>query len=458
MDRRSDTSSSSWRSSGFRLAVYYGFLVTVVMVVTVAIIYMRTAMVFYHRMEHQAAIIVDELKDLYATGGSATLVQTIERHLADGVNDASEIFLLVGPDGRKVTGNLDAAPQNLNGRDRRLVIRSGKPIMAYLSGNKLSDGSVLYVGSDLQDQDAFEALVAHGIGVAVAVAFVLLLAGLFVFRQQLDRSIAPLRRALHRVASGEVEARVPPSRSRDEFALLGDDINRTLERIETLMNGVQHVSNTIAHNLRTPLTRVMLRMRAGADDTSATPEQRAKFEQAAMDIEDLVAVFEKLLHIAEAEAGAGRIPFVAVDVPTVVAEVLDFYEVMAEQTGTQLLCEMTPGSAPHMLGDPTLLAQALSTLVDNALKYAGPGARIAVEVGESAGTVSVAVRDNGPGVAPQHLSQLGQRFFRLDRDLAGHGLGLSAVAAIVASHGGTLHFQDAAPGLRVRMDFPSTGT
>lgn len=454
MNPRVEPSGASWRSAGFRLAAYYGFLVIFVMVVIVTIIYMRTAVVFYHRMEHQVAVVGDDMRERFGVGGLPALEQAIHRHLADGVNDNTEIFLLLDTAGRKLAGNLDEPPAEMTGREQRLVSRDGTPIMAYVSSSVLPDGSILYVGSDLHDQNTFESLIAQGIGIAVVVALVLLLGSLFLFRQQLERSIAPLRYALHQVAQGKLKTRVPLSNSQDEFDLLSHDINHMLERIETLMSGIEHVSNTIAHNLRTPLTRILLRMQGWARDGNTSPDQRQRLEQVATEIEDLISVFERLLHIAEAEAGAGRMERRPVNIQAVVREVLDFYEVVAEEHQSQLVCHIPPGTDAPVLGDASLLAQALSNLVDNALKYAGPQAQVSVDMDTTGGFVTIAVRDNGPGVSEQALQQLGQRFFRLQPDLPGHGLGLSAVAAIVTSHGGTLRFEDGTPGLAVRMVLP----
>lgn len=454
MKNSSDPTGSVWRSAGFRLAFYYGFLATCTMIATVVIIYIRTTTVFYQQMTRQVEQERQKMTERFNTDGLQALTLEIERQLSDGNNDSSEIFLLLGPDGRKLAGNLDAPPKNLAHHDRRLLSQGGKSIEGYITQHTLSDGSIIYVGNNLRDQEAVESLVASGIGGALVAAVLLLIGGIFVFRQELVESITPLRRTLLQVANGDLKARVQAVGSNDEFDLLGKDINRMIDRIEVLINGVQHVSNTIAHNLRTPLTRILLRLRDCAAEENVSAEQRQKFDKTVAEIEDLIAVFEKLLHIAEAEAGAGRIQFQPVELCSVVREVLEFYAVLAEQSGGQIHCDLGNDGEVRILGDADLMAQALSNLVDNALKHGGLHTTVSLTVDTSQGLVTVGVSDNGTGVPVHHVEQLGNRFFRLNREVAGHGLGLSAVAAIVASHGGSLQFADAQPGLSVRMVLP----
>lgn len=408
-------------------------------------------------MERQVAISMGELKARFEAEGGRSLAHEIDQQLLYNASEASDLFLLLGPDGSKLAGNLDQAPQDpvhLDSSGRTLVVRDGKPAIVYLRLSELSDRSRLYVGNDLQDQESLESLVASSIAVASGFALLLLGVGLFVFRAELGQSLEPLRGTLARVAAGDVGVRVPASRDRDEFAMLGGDINRMLDRIEALMGGVRHVSDTIAHNLRTPLTRILLGLRDWADGESLSPERRGRLELTLREIEDLIAVFEKLLHIAESEAGGARAQFGPVVLAGVVREVLDYYEVLADAAGARLLFD--PGCDPDasILGDADLIAQALANLVDNALKYGGAGCQVSVSIRAGADLVTVAVSDDGPGVPAQRIGQLGDRFFRLDPQVQGHGLGLAAVTAIVATHGGRLHFENMQPGLSVRMELP----
>lgn len=444
-----------WRSVGFRLAFYYGLLVTITMIVTVSIIYMQTVGVLYQGMVRQVSTASQTLTTRFENGGAQALIQDIERALSDDQNSATEIFLYLDPQGSKLAGNLDKPPTKMDGilgGDRRLVMRVGQEVLGYVIVRAMPDGSQLFVGHDLHDQEAIASLVTRGIALACVVAVVFLIGGLFAFRQELDRSVEAIRRTLTRVATGEIKERVEPLGQEDEFALLGHDINKMLDRIEVLMNGVRHVSDTIAHNLRTPLTRILSRLRTAADEVGISAIQKRNIEDAVLDIEELIAVFEKLLLIAEAEAGARRINFQPVDLSSVVTEVVDFYEAVAEIQGCKLVFD--PSGKTLVMGDPDLLAGAIANLVDNALKYGGAGATVMIGNETMRDHVLLTVKDNGPGVPAQELKQLGTRFFRLDRTISGHGLGVASVTAVVALHGGRIWFDHAAPGLVVCMEFP----
>lgn len=456
MNNKTDPKRQPWRSVGFWLACSYGFLVTITMIATVSIIYVQTVGVMYQGMTRQIVATSKTFEARFEHGGRETLIQDIERELSDDRNAATELFLYLDPQGFKLAGNLDQLPSILTNDllrgDRRLVTRGGNMVRAYVISQVMPDGSRLILGQDLHDQEVIESLVLRGITSASVFAAILLIGGLFVFRQGLDRSVDILRRTLLRVAAGEIKERVEPLGQDDEFALLGNDINKMLDRIEVLMNGVRHVSDTIAHNLRTPLTRILLQLRHVAAQTDITAVQRKNIEKAVIDIEELISVFEKLLQIADAEAGTQRIHFQALVLSSVISEVLDFYGTVAEANGIQLL--FTPAEGAPVMGDPDLIAGALANVVDNALKYGREGSTIMIKDEATRDHVLLTVSDNGPGIPEKDLTQLGTRFFRLDRSVSGHGLGLASVAAVMALHGGRLWFDDAKPGLVVCMEFP----
>lgn len=447
-----------WRSTGFRLAFYYGLLVTITMLATLAIIYLQTAGVMYQRMARQVSATAQHMTARFDEGGAEAVAADIERALADGQNSDNEIFLLTDRQGAKVAGNIDPIPGGVTGlanEAQRRVTLSGAGVMSYLVTRRLPDGSVLVVGSDLRDQATLESLVMRASATAGAVALVLLIGGVFLFKQELERTVEKMRHTLARIAAGELRERVELSGEKDEFALLSDDINKMLDRIELLMDGVRHVSDNIAHNLRTPLMHILVQLRTAEHDESSSPAQRQTIAMAIREIEDLATVFEKLLQIAEAEAGARRRHFEPVDLHTIAHDILEFYDAVAEAQGATLRHE--PSDPTMVLGDRDLLAGAMANLVDNALKYGGAGAVVRIGTQATQEHALVTVQDNGPGIPGAQRGRLGTRFLRLDRSTPGHGLGLASVGAIVALHGGHMRFDDAAPGLIVKMEFPAHG-
>jgi signal transduction histidine kinase len=465
-----------WRSVGFRLAFYYGLLVAITMLAALAIVYMQTVGVLQQRMVRQVATSMQQLMVRYDARGADGVAGEISNALSDGRNSDNEIYLLTDRDGDKRAGNLDqmpsAAPDAGDGVHRR-VVRAGQTVVAYIVIRHLPDGGQLVVGHDLRDQESIESLVASASAAAGIVAVLLLIGGTFVFRQELERSVGAVRRTAARIAAGELQERVAPSGQEDEFALLEHDINAMLDRIQSLMDGVRHVSNTIAHNLRTPLTRVLVRLRAvegalqaqdGKDAQGPQDPQREAVATAIRELEELAVVFEKLLQIAEVEAGARRQQFAPVALHVIADDVAELYEAVAEARGIVLLRE--PTDMAVALGDRDLLAGAAANLLDNALKYAGnsidggtsgtgaTGAIVRIGTHTVDGRAQLFVQDNGPGIPAAEYERIGVRFHRLDRSTPGHGLGLASVQAVVALHGGRLQFADARPGLRACIDLP----
>ena len=288
---------------------------------------------------------------------------------------------------------------------------------------------------------------------AVVIVLLLALSGSVGFRRLVDDRAASIRQTMLQVANGDLGQRIPLSADNDEFTRLGHDINRMLDQIEQLMDGVRHVSNTIAHNLRTPLTRVLLQLRSARH--LGGQEQLQLLEHLEQEVQGLGTVFDKLLQIAELESGMRRQEFSAVDIPALLADIADLYAPVAEENGCTL--ELAIEGHPRALGDADLLANALANLVENALKYAcaGAGGQMRLSARGQADSVELCLRDNGPGVPHERLPHITDRFYRAHEHQPGHGLGLSSVQAIVQLHNGSLQFANLAPGFEVRVRLPA---
>jgi len=227
-----------------------------------------------------------------------------------------------------------------------------------------------------------------------------------------------------------------------------------LDRIEHLMEGVRHVSNAIAHDLRTPLGRIRSRLEEALRPGNSTAQLAGTVGFAIQQVDELIWMLERLLQIAEAESGAHRQSFAPVTLAAIVSDVVELYDATAEAEGIALVSEIE--GQPVALGDKNLLTSALANLTDNALKYAGGGATVRVRATQDRDTVSMIVQDNGPGIPPAERSRVIERFYRLDqsRSLPGNGLGLSIVEATAALHWGKLELEDAMPGLVARIVLP----
>jgi signal transduction histidine kinase len=447
-----------WSSIAFRQALIFGALVVFTMTVLLVIFYVQTVGAWERRIDTQIDSTTQRLVDYHETRGAAALAAHINSLLGDGIDSDTEVYTLVGPDGHLAAGNLAVTAQ-ISGPTRTIseqrVVRAGRASRSRLRVTRLIDGSILIVGRDMQDQHELEQLIRGAILTGAIVTLLMALVGALLFRRQLERRIGAIRETAVQIERGDLAQRVPISAQQDEFARLSGDINAMLDRIHVLMEGVRHVSNTIAHNIRTPLSRVLARLytaQNAADPTQALPDAVGF---AISEIQDLNVVFDKLLRIAEVEAGARRQSFVAVSLNAVAVNALELYDAVAEAKGLTLT--HTLAAQPLVTGDGDLLANAVANLIDNAIKYTPSGGTIHVDTRCEGTSVTLTVRDSGRGIPTEERARVGARFYRLDRAVPGWGLGLASVLAIARLHGGSLQLADAGPGLIARLVLPAPG-
>jgi signal transduction histidine kinase len=448
-----------------RLAVGYGVLVAAAMAALSAIVYFGTVGVFERSIDNTILAAQARLTSAWRDGGRPALVGEIDVQLHDLNDTDTEMLGLVGADERLVAGNLgswDPATPPADLTTGRLVsVRMARrgapapvPVSVRLVVVGLEDGSRLVVGRDLVDVDAIRSVVEHALLVSAAVSILLAFFGAQLFRGRLEARIGEIRRTTARIAAGELSSRIGVQ-GRDEFAHLGQDINRMLDRIEALMEGVRHVSNSIAHDLRTPLGRVRNRLdralQSSVDPDALVLDARMAIE----DIDGVISLFDKLLQIAALEAGVRAGSAETLDLAAIAQDMSELYEVAAEEQGVTLRYSGAPEAMVR--GDRDLLANALASLIDNAIKYGRSGGRVDVSVIVQEGATVLAVRDYGPGVPAGDMDKLTRRFYRVDqsRNLPGNGLGLAIVTAIVQLHGGTLDLRGLEPGFEASMHFPA---
>ncbi len=464
------------RSIAAQLALGNGALLAMLILITSGVFYFGTVGVLDRSVDGKIVSISNRLVKTYGNRPVAALAREIGEELTDGIDSDTEIFLVTSPSGQPVVGNLSRWPgagTPLGQLVNREVIRDGRPSSARLYVRALPQGGLLYIGRDLSEQRSIRDLVLHALESAAALSLVLVVAGAWLLHFQIEQRIGAIRRTASEIEGGNLQRRIDVSGG-DEFARLGVDINRMLDRIEQLMSGVRDVSNAIAHDLRTPLGRV----RAGLDEAlrrhqsalpSASPAQLpanpaqlpasgelTSAARAAIEgIDDLIVVFNKLLQIAEAESGMRTQSFAPVDLTLIGRDMVELYDAAAEEAGVRLTAP--PGQLPVWTdGDHDLIAGAVASMIDNAIKYAGPGADVEVSAWSAPQGVCISVRDNGPGVPAAELPRLTERFYRMDRsrNQPGNGLGLAIVSATAALHGGRLQLSDASPGLRASMWLP----
>ncbi|MBB5215415.1 sensor histidine kinase [Parapusillimonas granuli] len=443
-----------WNSVAFRLTLNYSLFALSTSLILLSIVYYQTTGIQASQFSRQVAITAQRLGAHYNQGGLQGLVREIELELADQVNTDTEMFLLLDPAGRALAGNIEPAPAldalGPEGTDLTVLLR-GRPAHGYVVAHALPDGSRLIVGHDLRDLHEITQLIKHASLAAVGVTAVLVLLGALLFRRAMQRRVEVIRRTAAKVGAGQITQRVPMERKPDEFALLTHDINNMLDRIELLMLGVRNVSDAVAHQLRTPLTRMLARLRTIDLAQAERRELEASIACLVTEIEDLAKVSEKLLQISELESGAMRKRFEPSRLDVIASDVVELYEALAEEKKARLVVASAAPVTVH--GDPDLLAGAIACMVDNALKYAGSPARIKVSIERQGDETVLTVADNGPGISPDKHARIGERFYRLRPDVPGYGLGLTTVMAIARLHGARFELANGNPGLRVSLRF-----
>jgi signal transduction histidine kinase len=443
-------------SVAFRLAFGYGVLVVGTMAVISAALYFGTVVVIDRGIDTKLSKISEQLIDRFETGNVQALQRRIQQLLTDGIDQETEVYSLLDAGGRNIVGNVSAlGPSTPFDRlTDQLIVRDGRPSTSRLLPHRLSNGDVLVVGRDLHDVREMEQLIVRALLVGGVVALLLAVGGAALVRRQLEHRMAAIRHTALEIEAGDLSRRIPVLDADDEFTRLNRDINRMLDRIQRLMEGVRDVSNAIAHDLRTPLGRIRSRLDEVLRPGATTEQLREAAGSSIQGIDELIVIFDKLLQIAEAESATRRQRFQPLMLKDIICDVVELYDATAEANGVALVVDVV--GEPTMLGDKDLLASATANLVDNALKYGGSAATVRVGTREDRDTVSIVVQDEGPGITLEERAKVVTRFYRLDRSrsLPGNGLGLAIVTAISHLHGGRLSLEDAAPGLIARIILP----
>ncbi len=447
--------SKLWHSVAFDLALTTVGMVVGSTALMSTVFYFGTIGVLTRNADTKISALSDRLAQDAACVSAATFANRIGRILSDGVDSDTEVYFYEDSASGIRAGNISALPRLLQARGQvvdREVVRDGVPTLARVRIQPIAGVGWLVVGRDKRDLVEIGNLVMSAIAGGGLLTLLFAVAGAALFRRQLEARIAEIRQAAREIEAGDLRRRIPLASRPDEFTRLSADINHMLDRIEQLMDGVRHVSNTIAHNVRTPLARIRSHLEDIQRGGGHPSQQPSPQSNAIEEIEQLGVALDKLLQIAEAESGTRRQPFIAVPLDAVLTNLLELYDASAEAEGVTL--RSTVHGKPVVLGDPDLLSMMLANLIDNAFKYAGTGATIAIQAREEDEQVALVVEDDGPGIPRSERSKVLRRFYRLDGRAQGNGLGLAIVAAFTSLHEGTLRLEDAHPGLRVCILLP----
>ena len=425
------------------------------------------------------------LSEQYRQGGIRRLVLVIEERSR---RPGSSLYLLTTFTGETLAGNVGSLAAGVLERTgwaetvyRRHEETEGAEHQALVRVFLLPGGFRLLVGRDLDERERLYDIIVSAGRWSVALVIVLGLAGgLFVTRRVLRR-VDAMTETARTIMTGDLSGRLPVAGSGDEIDRLAENLNLMLERIEALMHGLKEVSDNIAHDLKTPLTRLRNRCEEALRGERSDVEYRAALEQTIEESDRLISTFNALLMIARAESGQARDNMAELDAAELARGVCELYEPLAEERGIALTVE-APAPTP-LKGNRELVSQALANLVDNAIKYGGPPqpaaaladgeadkpvdqpaeparpAAIVVRVASEGDRVLLSVADNGPGIPEADRAHAVERFVRLEqsRSMPGSGLGLSLAAAVARLHGGELILEDNQPGLKSIIALPRDG-
>ncbi len=446
--------SGLFRSAGFRFGLVYAILLTFSAAALASFLWWSTAGLLDRQSASAIRADAQGLIERFDEGGISGLVNTIEDRLAANVDDDA-IYLLVDPQMNRVAGNLDTWPSVVDkpGEWRQFQVRrAGSHSPALVYRYELPGGYHLLVGRDVQVRVQLGNLLTDALIWAIAIVLVMATTGAIIVRSLFRRTVANVSATAAAIAAGDFAQRVKRSGRGDEFDQLAEVINDMLDRIGRLMDGVRQVSNAIAHDLRTPITRARARLEEAGRTAESAADLHAAIDRATVDLDGIVTVFQALLRIAEIEAGSRRASFTQVDVVTALEAVADLYGAVAEEKGVTLDVAL-----PRRLEfncDGALIQQAVANLVDNAVKFSPEGGTVRLSATQEGKRIHIAVTDSGPGIPDEDRGRATDRFYRGDsaRGTPGSGLGLALVQAVAFLHGGVLGLEDAKPGLRATLD------
>lgn len=449
------------QTSIFRIALLYLLLLGATLAVLLGFIYWSTAGLIERQNDETVQAEIRGLAEQYRDEGLVRLMEVI--HERSGPRGTPQnVYLLTGPGLQPLAGNLADWPAAASEQDGWLEVvlersddPSGGPHVIRGRAFDLAGGYRLFVGRDTVERADFRGIVAGALAWAVLPAVALgLLGGALIGRYSLAR-VDAVRAASEDIVRGDLSRRVPLTGSGDEFDRLAATINAMLARIETLMGGMRLVTDSLAHDLRSPLTRARGAIEMALRRHQDAEAYRQALEQTAAELETILRTFDALINIAQAEAGLNRLTLGELDLTALARDLLEVYQPIAEEAGLELSGEIAADVV--IRGHRQLLGQAIANLLDNAVKYSPPGGRIGLTLATTGDGAALSVADSGPGIPAEDRERVLQRFVRLDdsRATPGSGLGLSLVAAVAKLHDVDLTLDDNAPGLRVTFAFPA---
>ncbi|MGA7675174.1 MAG: HAMP domain-containing sensor histidine kinase [Rhizomicrobium sp.] len=448
------------RTQAFRIVLIYVFVFAISATVLVGFTYWNT--------ERSLDAQTDQIIEAEITGLNEQYQRLGLRGLADvvvsrSIHGGQGLYMLADSAGRPLAGNLDEWPQSVTRANEFVEFEyarrvQGEQVMLRARGMAfvLVGGFELLVARDVDERNMTKRLFTTTLPWSVGLMLLFgLIGGALMSRRVLAR-LESINRTSAEIVAGNFSRRVPLTDAHDEFDTLAENLNRMFERIERLMKGMREVADSVAHDLRTPLNRLRNRLEEAQRRLDPQSPHAADIEAAIAETDGLIATFNALLLIAEADSGAARGAMAQIDLSAVILDVAELYAPLAEEKNIAL--SVMPTGVLTIEGNRSLISQALANLIDNAIKYTPAEGRIAIFAVETPSGIDLTVADSGPGIDTADRARVVERFVRLEasRNSPGTGLGLSLVAAVARLHRARLTLDDNNPGLKATISFPRT--
>jgi signal transduction histidine kinase len=451
-------------SSTFKLALIaigtFGLIVSAIF----AYVYLSTSA--YVRSRSDRAIMGEylDLRDVYERSGREGLILLIRERTSDKAF-AGHIYILTDASSAVLAANLAEWPPAAVASSGWTEFRApgasseggGSPLLRGMI-HTFASGDRLLVGQDISDLDRFAGQIKIAVISGVSLIFVLAgVASILVTRRTVGR-IEQINATSRAIMATGLDKRIPLRGSHDEWDRVAENLNLMLERIETLMGEVKQVSDNLAHDLRTPLTRMRGRLEKAYHGQRFDEDAQALIGDTIADLDAVLRIFTSITRIAQIETQVRKEAFRTVNLVEIAREVVELYDAAAEQNGSRLT--MTGNGDVLATGDRDLIFDAIANLVDNAIKHGRAGGQVVVASETVNGCPVISISDNGPGIPAHQHEQVFKRFYRLEqsRYTPGNGLGLSLVAAVARLHGARIEMFDNSPGLTFKLWFAAPGS
>ena len=446
-----------FRTLAFRIVLAYLAVFAVSTAALVAFTYWNSKRALDAETDQTIDAEVSGLTEQFQRIGLGGLVDVLNGR---SMHASQSLYLLIGPRGRILAGNLDGWPQATSAGGGFIQFDYERRVSAALERHPARGRSVLLMGGfqllvarDVNERYQTQHLFTTTLPWSVALMLLLGLVGGAILSHNLLARLDTINNTSREIMAGDLSRRVPRTKSGDEFDVLADNLNQMLDRIERLMKGMREVTDSVAHDLRTPLNRLRNRIEGMLVRLPPDSREAVEIEAAVAETDRLITTFNALLLIAEAEAGVPRNAMSRVDLSAIARDVWELYVPVAEEKGVAL--ETAPGGVVEIDGNWSLLSQALANLVDNAIKYTPASGRVTISAAETPNGAVLSVADTGHGISEEDRQRVVGRFVRLEasRNTPGTGLGLSLVAAVAKLHHARLQLLDNMPGLKASIVF-----